>query len=246
MKKAILILTVAVGLTIGLTATSCGGSTSIKSEKDSLAYALGVDYGTALWMNLDSTLNADLVAKGIVDVFAKKANLTREQAGEYIQHYLSEVLPKEKASKNEKLSAEFLAAAEKEAGAVKSASGLISVIETAGTDPKPAPGDSITVNYTLYDAAGKKLQSSVESGTPYTYPNVEGSSIKGFMEGVNQLGVGGKATLYLPYEIAYGETGNGMIEPKQSLKFEVEVLKIVKGVAPDTIKATKLVPAIKK
>ncbi|MEF9949745.1 MAG: FKBP-type peptidyl-prolyl cis-trans isomerase [Mucinivorans sp.] len=228
MKKVILILIAAVGFA----ATSCGGSTTVKTEQDSLAYALGVDIGTALWTNFDSTMNPNIIADGIKDVFAKKANLTREQAGQYIQHYMTEVLPKQKAEKNEKASAEFLAAAEKEANAVKSASGLISVIETVGAEPKPAPGDTITVNYTLYDAAGKKLQSSLDTGTPYTYPNVENASIPGFMEGVNQLGVGGKATLYLPYQIAYGENGNGMIEPKQSLKFEVEIVKIVKGVAP--------------
>lgn len=235
MKKVILILVAA----IGITATSCGGSATVKTEQDSVAYALGVDIGTALWKNFDSTMNPNVIAKGITDVFAQKATMTVEQAGRYVQYYMSEVLPKQKAEKNEKAGAEFMKAAEKEAGAVKSTSGLVSVIANAGSEPKPAMGDSITVHYTLYDASGKKLQSSLDSGSPYTYANDSTSSIPGFLEGVAQLGAGGKATLYLPYQIAYGETGNGMIEPKQSLKFEVEVLSIVKPAAATATPATK-------
>lgn len=232
MKKVILILLAAVGVA----ATSCGGSTSVKTQQDSLAYALGVDIGNALWNNFDSTMTPNVIAKGIIEVFAKKANMTPTQAGEYIQYYMSEVLPKQKAEANEKIGAEFMATAEKEAGAVKSTSGLISVIETAGEEPKAAMGDTLTVNYVLYDASGKKLQSSYDNGTPFTYTNSEGAMIAGFSEGVALLGQGGKATLYLPYQIAYGEQGTAMIGPKAALKFEVEVVKIVKPTAQPEVK----------
>lgn len=231
MKKAIFVLVAAAGLTAG--ATSCGGSASVKTQQDSLAYALGIDMGTVIWDRIDSTLNPEIVTRGILDVFAKKTTMTTEQASLYIQYYMTDVAPKIKAEKNEKEAAEFLAQAEKEAGAVKSETGLISVIETEGNGPKAQVGDSVTVHYTLYNAAGKKLQSSLDSGSPLTFPNVAGPQgmIAGFVEGVSQLGEGGKSTIYVPFELGYGEQGSGMIEPKQAIKFEIELVKIVKAPA---------------
>ena len=48
--------------------------------------------------------------------------------------------------------------------------------------------------------------------------------IKGWTEGLSFLGEGGKAELYIPYELAYGERGTRGIDPKSALVFEVEVL----------------------
>lgn len=229
MKKVILILIA----TIGLSAISCGSfGGKISNEKDSLAYALGIDIGNTIWNRFDSTLNPEMVCKGINDVFAKKTEtMTGEEAQQYIQRYMTEIMPRIAAEKNEKLSVEFLAKAEKEAGVKKTASGLMYVIENEGAAEKVALNDTVTAHYTLYDASGKKLQSSKDGGQPMVYPNVEGAMLKGFTEGVAMLGEGGKATLYLPYDIAYGEQGGGMIGPKQALKFEVEVVKVVKPVA---------------
>lgn len=226
MKKVLLILVAAVGLTT----TSCGYGGSMKTDQDSLAYALGVDIGSSLWNTIDSTMNPDLICKGIQDVFAKKldsTNMTAQQARDYIQYYFTEVMPKKKAEANDKVSKEFLAEAEK-SGVEKSASGLMYKIENAGAEAKVALGDTVTAHYVLSDATGKVLQSSKDSGQPMTYTNTEGSMIKGFAEGVAMLGEGGKVTLYIPYELGYGEQGGGMIGPKQALKFEVEVIKVVK------------------
>lgn len=51
--------------------------------------------------------------------------------------------------------------------------------------------------------------------------------ISGFKEGLKLLNVGDKATLFLPYYLAYGESGRGkMIPPKTNLIFEVEILEL--------------------
>lgn len=231
MKKVLLILVAA----ISLSTVSCGYGGSIKTDQDSLAYALGIDIGTSLWNNVDSTLNADLICAGIQDAFAKKTDkMTSEQAQEYIRHYFTEVMPKKKAEANEKLSQEFFDNAAKLSGVQKTQTGLMYVIENAGQGEKVALNDTITAHYVLSDASGKVLQSSKESGQPMTYTNTDGAMIKGFSEGVAMLSEGGKATLFIPYELAYGEQGNGMIGPKQALKFEVEVIKVVKPIAAVT------------
>ena len=47
--------------------------------------------------------------------------------------------------------------------------------------------------------------------------------IEGFKEGVRLLEEGDKATLFLPYQIAYGENGVQGIPPMSDLIFEVEI-----------------------
>ena len=47
--------------------------------------------------------------------------------------------------------------------------------------------------------------------------------IKGFKEGVRLLKEGDRATLFLPYNIAYGENGVQGIPPMSDLIFEVEI-----------------------
>ena len=52
--------------------------------------------------------------------------------------------------------------------------------------------------------------------------------IRGWTEGLGLLGEGGKATLYIPSDLAYGARGNQAIEPNSALIFDVEVLKVSK------------------
>jgi peptidylprolyl isomerase len=50
--------------------------------------------------------------------------------------------------------------------------------------------------------------------------------IDGFKEGVGLLKEGDKATLFLPYTIAYGTSGGQGIPPQSDLIFEVEVTSV--------------------
>ena len=60
--------------------------------------------------------------------------------------------------------------------------------------------------------------------------------IRGWTEGLGLLGEGGKATLYIPAELAYGERGNRGIAPNSTLIFDVEVLKVGKFVPKENKK----------
>jgi peptidylprolyl isomerase len=51
--------------------------------------------------------------------------------------------------------------------------------------------------------------------------------VAGFKEGLKLLNVGDKATIFLPYYLAYGESGRGsMIPPRSNLIFEVEIIEL--------------------
>ena len=104
------------------------------------------------------------------------------------------------------------------------ASGLQYTIIAEGDGDKIEPQDTVWVNYkgTLLDGTVFDENDSTQF--------VANRVIRGWTEGLGLLGEGGKATLYIPAELAYGSRGNRGIEPNSTLIFDVEVLKVGKFV----------------
>jgi peptidylprolyl isomerase len=102
----------------------------------------------------------------------------------------------------------------------------------AGTGAVAKPGQQVTVNYTgwLYEhgAKGKKFDSSLDHGTPFTFGLGAGNVIPGWDKGVAGMKVGGKRTLIIPSDLGYGAAGtpDGTIPPGATLIFDVELLKV--------------------
>lgn len=110
-------------------------------------------------------------------------------------------------------------------GVKTTSSGLQYKITKEGTGRAPKATDTVVVHYkgTLID--GKEFDSSHKRGEPATFPL--NRVIPGWTEGLQLLKEGGKATLYIPSELAYGKRGAGAdIGPDETLIFEVELLKI--------------------
>ena len=113
---------------------------------------------------------------------------------------------------------------------------LTVIDQKVGTGAVAKPGMQVQVQYTgwLYDETakdkhGKKFDSSLDSGTPFTFPLGEGRVIAGWDQGVAGMRVGGKRTLLIPATLGYGDDGAGdAIPPGASLVFDVELL----GVTP--------------
>lgn len=225
MKK--LFILAAAGVAATATMTSCGqGSAKLTTDMDSLAYAIGTDIGNMAF-GFDSTLNPDILAAAVKDVYAKKGQMKREEAVAFIQEYMTVGM----ARKNAKAGQEFIAKAVKD-GADTTATGLAYKIDNKGGDRKVALGDSIYVKYTLSLPNGQELEKSDE---PVAMFLKEPYLIKAWLEGLPLVGEGGKITLYTPASLAYGEQGNRGIGPNQALKFDVEVVKVVPGApAADT------------
>jgi FKBP-type peptidyl-prolyl cis-trans isomerase len=109
--------------------------------------------------------------------------------------------------------------------AVKTESGMVYYEMTPGTGAMPVLTSTVEVHYhgTLTD--GTVFDSSVDRGQTISFPL--NGVIKGWQEGLALMKEGGKATLVIPSDLAYGEQGSGeVIPPGATLKFEVELFKV--------------------
>jgi len=113
------------------------------------------------------------------------------------------------------------------ADAVKTPSGLKYVDTKIGTGEEAKAGNKVTVHYTgMLQSNGKKFDSSLDSGSPFSFGLGRGQVIKGWDEGVAGMKEGGKRTLYIPAALGYGSRGAGDdIPPGADLVFEVEMIK---------------------
>lgn len=107
----------------------------------------------------------------------------------------------------------------------KTESGLIQYDIKVGDGPSPGPTDRVEVHYTGWLTDGTKFDSSVDRGRPFTF-SLTGGVIKGWLEGVATMKVGGKRTLVIPPDLAYGERGRPSIPPNATLVFDIELLAI--------------------
>ena len=127
---------------------------------------------------------------------------------------------------NVKAGEEYVAKLKAENSAVQTtASGLTYLIEVPGEDPKPTENATVVVNYTGKHLNGEVFDSTDGRG-PATF-NLQGV-VPGFSEGLQLIGKGGKATLYIPGNLGYGANGQpaANIGPNEMLVFDVELLEI--------------------
>jgi uncharacterized damage-inducible protein DinB len=95
-----------------------------------------------------------------------------------------------------------------------------------GSGAFAAPGKQYTVHYTGWLRDGKKFDSSVDRKEPLKFVHGRRLVIAGWETGFEGMKVGGKRRLFIPYQLAYGEQGNGPIPPKSELIFDVELLDV--------------------
>ena len=202
-----------------------GAKANLKTQIDSVSYGIGVAIGENLKRdNLDS-INVDMLAKGIKDIFkGDTATLSQEKANQVISTYI-EGMRMKKTEQSMATSKKFFEENKKKDGVQETASGLQYKVITMGTGSKPAATDTVVTHYhgTLMD--GKVFDSSVERGEPVSFP--VNQVIPGWTEALQLMPVGSKWMLYIPSNLAYGERGaGGVIGPNESLIFEVELLGI--------------------
>ena len=232
--KKVNVLVAALAVTLGMMATSCGDSktnVSLKNDVDSVSYAIGVNIGTGIHNQLKTLpgaeANVDVLLAGLATTLkGDSAKMDVKDAIQYIQNYYTVASAKE-ATKNKEEGEKFLAENGKKSGVITTESGLQYQVMTEGTGAKPTATDKVKVHYTGTLLDGTKFDSSVDRGEPAVFG--VNQVIKGWQEGLQLMPVGSKYIFWIPSELAYGIRGaGGDIKPNSVLKFEVELLEIVK------------------
>ena len=203
----------------------------LKTQKDKISYAIGMNVGTNLHKQ-SVDVDPAILLQGLKDGIAGSKPLLTEEEARTLLMQLQEDTRKKQAEKAQQMGGAnktegdaFLAANKNKEGVVTLPSGLQYKILQAGTGPKPSAADSVVCNYRGTLINGTEFDSSYKRGQPLTFP-VNGV-IKGWTEALQLMPVGSKWQLFIPSELAYGERGAGAdIGANATLIFEVELLSI--------------------
>jgi FKBP-type peptidyl-prolyl cis-trans isomerase FklB len=236
LRKWMLAAAVALATTIAAVAQdTTAPSPDLKTDKDKLSYALGMNLGQNFRkQGLD--VDPAVFAKAFMDAFNNgKTEMSEQDMQNVLMAAAQEIRKKQQALAEEK-SAEalkegeaFLTENKTKEGVVTLPSGLEYKILTQGTGEKPTLEDTVVCNYkgTLID--GTEFDSSEKHGGPATFP-VKGV-IAGWTEALQLMPVGSKWQLVIPPNLAYGAQGPPGIGPNATLIFEVELVSIKKPTA---------------
>ncbi len=201
---------------------------------DKLSYALGLGIGQQLkQMGLKDALVIDDFAQSIVDVLQDNdLKVKNSEAQQIVNQFFAEQEKQMKAAQAEagKKALEegrvFLQNNMNRPGVITTKSGLQYEVLVEGNGKKPKATDQVRCHYegTLID--GTVFDSSYKRNEPAVFGLNQ--VIAGWTEGVQLMSEGAKYRFYIPYLLAYGESGaGGMIPPYATLIFDVELIEVL-------------------
>lgn len=204
-----------------------GGSAKIKSELDTVSYALGADVATSLQSrNGVDELNYSAFIRGMQEAFdGEEVMLDEEQRREKIRTYL-ERLSQKKHEENLKEGQEFLAKNKEKEGIKTTESGLQYKVIEEGSGTSPGANDTVRVHYEGKTIDGETFENSRDQGEPVEFP--VNRVISGWTEGLQLMKEGAHYKFFIPTDLGYGTRvrPGGKIEPNEALIFDVELLEV--------------------
>jgi FKBP-type peptidyl-prolyl cis-trans isomerase len=188
-------------------------------------YGMGVLFANNIKGQGGDSLDVEAMLAAIKDVFEKKTlQLDQQSCMPIVQQFMQQAAEKKGAAAKEQGRA-FLESNKTKEGVTTTASGLQYKVLTSGTGKTPTSADKVTVHYTGKLIDGTVFDSSVQRGQPATFGVTQ--VIGGWTEALQLMKEGDKWMLFIPYDLAYGERGQGgQIPPYATLVFEVELIKV--------------------
>jgi len=237
MKKIGLLL-VAIAIIFASCKNEESKNVEIKTFNDSLSYAIGNDIAKSFERSEIDSINVDILAK------AMKERMTKSETPKLDSATIADVLMKfqmkmraeqeaKMLAKNKEKYKDVLEAGEKflaenktKEGVITTESGLQYKVIKEGTGATPTEADKVKVHYEGKLLDGTVFDSSYERKEPLEF-RVKGV-IPGWTEVLQLMKEGSIYEVYIPYNLAYGERGNGSIKPFSMLTFKIELLKVIK------------------
>lgn len=97
-----------------------------------------------------------------------------------------------------------------------------------GEGKEAVKGALLTMQYEGFLEDGTKFDSSYDRNKAFQFVIGSGRVIKGWDQGIIGMKVGGKRTLHIPSNLAYGDRQVGnIIAPNSNLIFHVELLEVL-------------------
>ena len=203
-------------------------------DKAGLAYALGYEIGSQemsqafvglseqLFGTDGGTFNKSNYISGFCDGLMENWKYMSFEEADETSNRLYEVLTQQQYDKVRDENAAYLEKKAKEDDVFKTESGLLyQVVKLGDGGPKPTETSDVEVRY-----RGELIDGTMfdESKEPVTL-NLS-RVIPGWTEGLQLMSVGDKYKFFIPYDLAYGERGQGSIKPFATLIFDVELVNI--------------------
>lgn len=232
MKSVKIILFILVGLSTIAAQSKSQKNLVLKTQEDSISYSIGQSIGKNL-KDPNIKVNFDVVIQGMKDELSGKSILTETQMQNILMAFNQRLMAIKNEQinsvkeKNKKEGDAFLAENKTKEGVITLPSGLQYKVLATGNGPIPKETDKVKVHYkgTLID--GTVFDSSYDRGEPAVFGVTQ--VIKGWVEALQVMHIGDKWQLFIPSDLAYGETGAGnVISPNSVLVFDVELIEIVK------------------
>ena len=195
-----------------------------------LSYGSGFMYGVQLSEGADVLDSASIVLGFTDSVEGKKSKYTPEQlkAAMTKLEAMFEKKMKEKmnelAKPNIEAGKKFMDEYVKQEGVKVTPEGIAYKPLKSGTGEKPKPTDTVKVHYAGKLIDGTEFDSSIKRGEPAEF-NIQ-QVVDGWKIIVPQMKVGDKWEIVIPYNLAYGLSGQPPIKPGDTLIFEIELLGI--------------------
>lgn len=200
----------------------------LTSDAEKASYGIGLQMGQQL-AGAFSGVSLDAAIAGITDAFSGKGPRIDGNEINAAFQVIQSQLQAQQAEQASEFAAEgeaFLAENAKRSEVTVLESGLQYEVVTEGEGDIPGKDSVVRTHYRGTLINGKQFDSSYDRGEPTEFP--VGGVIAGWTEALQQMKVGSKWKLYIPYQLAYGERGaGGDIGPYQALVFDIELLDIV-------------------
>ena len=205
-------------------------SVDLEDEDERIAYSLGANIGQNLVaQELIEGIDVQIFVAGMLDAFTDDLKLQPAEMMAAIQTYMERQADADQLALSENLtmSAEFLEQNSQNDGVVTLDSGLQYLVLESGPEggASPTPSDSVLAHYhgTLID--GNVFDSSVDRGEPASFGVSQ--VISGWTEALQLMKIGDKWRLFIPPDMAYGESSpTPAIPPNSALIFDVELLEV--------------------
>ena len=201
------------------------------SEKGKLSYAIGYEMGKDFTeRNMEVDINT--VIRAIQDGYGKRPAVVPEDQMRAALEQMQTKLTEQARTEFNKVSAEnksksdaFLAQNRAKAGIVALPSGLQYRVIEEGTGGRPSSSSEVKIHFRGSLYTGQEFASTYQ-GNQAVQMRVSDAPIKGLQEALPLMKSGSRWELFLPSDLAYGDSPRSPIGPNQAVVFDVKLEEV--------------------